>query len=210
MTDSSLEHIQAVHDGIARVYADTRFAAHQLELRLLVITALWVSDTGARWKEVCRLLDLTPEAFWRLIADDVPRYEPPHDRGGCEVPAQRRSGACGQRGTTGFRITDPSDGTWRLASFCRRHHEAADRAWAQERERQHAGVPEPLPDRGGLLPCYVAGPWERRYARAKPGWVPPAAGVCADDWLARPAVLTVLDGGGARRLAERPLLRVVT
>lgn len=209
MTDSSLERIQAVHRAVDRIYADTRFAVHRPELRLLAITAVWAHGSRTRWKDVCRMLNLTPQAFWRLIADDVPRYEADYG-GGCEAPAQRREGTCGERGTTGFRVTDPADGTWRVASFCRRHRDIADRVQAQECERQRAGVPEPLPNRGGLLPCYVRWSWARQYAKVSPGWTPPAAGVCADDWPAQPPVLTVIAGGADRRPAQRPLLRVVT
>lgn len=65
--------------------------------------------------------------------------------------------------------------------FCRRHKEHADRVRAQI---ETAGErPEPIPNVGGLLPCYfVSESWERLYSWARPGWKPPYYGVCADDW----------------------------
>lgn len=39
--------------------------------------------------------------------------------------------------------------------FCKRHKDHADRVAAQVKE-QGEQAPEPIPNRGGLLPCYFA------------------------------------------------------
>jgi len=65
--------------------------------------------------------------------------------------------------------------------FCRRHTDHAERVAAQVRE-QNEQAPEPIPNRGGLLPCYFKAPWETVYRHYTPGWTPPTYGLAADDW----------------------------
>jgi len=84
---------------------------------------------------------------------------------------------------------------WRIDHwFCTRHKDHADRVRAQV---EAAGpAPEPVPNVGGLIPCYFKGDFERLYRDATGRnryfrWEPPVYGLCADDW---PAV----DGAVAR------------
>ena len=122
----------------------------------------------------------------------------------CEGPMIRRSGLCGKRSSTRFRVTDPATGQWRMAGVCSRHDVfGRELRIAEKALRQAGGIPEPLPNTGGLLPCYLNWKWPEMYAQASPGWKPPRVGICADDWpvMARvtemePPALALLEGGG--------------
>src|SRR5690606_28815685 len=148
------------------------------DLRMFVVTALWVlaverAPRGERIKRVCEVMGLDGRAFWRLIREDLPRYEPPQktwNESGCEARLPRAKRRCGRSMATGFNVTDSDDGTWRLAVFCGRHRAEADAEWDAERRRQRAGVPTPLPNRGGLLPCYLPWDWSKNYAKADSSW----------------------------------------
>jgi hypothetical protein len=211
VADRDLKRILQVHDHIARIYADDRFppADHFGDLRMLAITITWVlsverAPKGERFRRVCEVMHLDNFSFWELIRVDLPRYEPERgsDTGLCEAPMIRREGACGKHGMQGFHVTNPNDGTWRLVSYCSRHRDVADKVYAAERERKQKGVPEPLPNRGGLLPCYVRWNWEKNYKLARSSWEPPKVGICADDW---PVMAKVVEASSA----PPPPLRVV-
>ncbi|MGA5599006.1 hypothetical protein ACPCSE_32720 [Streptomyces cellulosae] len=77
---------------------------------------------------------------------------------------------------------DPRTG-WVLPHwFCKRHVDHAERVAEQVRE-QNAAAPEPIPNRGGLLPAYFKAPWEDVYRHYAPAsWKPPSYGLSADDW----------------------------
>jgi hypothetical protein len=191
-----LKRTLAVHAQIARAYADDRFPARRLslgaDLRQFAIAAIWVTGverppSEEHWDRVCEIMHLDNYRFWQTIRQDVPRFEPEslHSGGGCEVPMIRREGTCGRPPAWGFRVTNPADGTWRMASYCSRHGEQARLARNAEMRRQKAGgIPEPVPNAGGLLPCYFRWRWPENYAIALPGWKPPALGIRADDWPA--------------------------
>lgn len=208
-----LKRTLAIHDRISRVYADDRFPVPRggaCDLRTFTVTLIWVvgaerAPKGERWKRVCQLLHLNDYRFWETIRQDVPRYEPiGWDQGGgeCEAPMVRRDGLCGHSTYMSFRVTAP-DGTWRMAGFCSRHQEQSAQAQRAERARVAAGIPDPPPNQGGLLPCYMGYNWPSLYAKADPHWKPPGIGIRADDWpvLAKvsalePPSLSVLEGGG--------------
>jgi hypothetical protein len=212
MTDRDLKQILQVHDHIAKIYADDRFPPPDHfggDLRMLAITITWVvsverAPKGQRFKRVCEVMHLSNFAFWELIRADLPRYEPPRDSetGLCEAPMLRRDGPCGKNGMQSFHVTNPHDGTWRLVSYCTKHRDIANKVHAAERERKRRGVPEPMPNRGGLLPCYVRWDWEKNYRLARSSWEPPKVGICADDW---PVMAKVV----AASSAAPPPLRVV-
>jgi len=234
MDGHELRRTLAVHDRIARIYQDDRFPAGYRgagDLRMFAITVVWVAgierlaSNGDVWPRVYEILGLNDWRFWRLIEQDVPRYEPPGDLlygRQCEAPMIRKPGLCGKRGCTWFRVTDPSDGTWRIASYCTRHEALAAQVHAaQIRQAKAGGVPEPFPNAGGLLPSYFGWDWPKSYAIAKPGWKPPAAGIRADDWPAlakvaemAPPTLSVLagerEGEAAPRPSGLPSLRLLT
>lgn len=107
-------------------------------------------------------------------------------RGGAMTLSQRRQqedpgNVCGARGSVSVREYDLVTGQLRAVHwFCRRHKEHADRV--REQIKAAGERPEPIPNVGGLLPCYFALPWEKVYEWARPWWKPPYYGVCADDW----------------------------
>ena len=214
MNGHELKRTLEVHEIIARVYADGRFPAGRgrlgADLRMFTVTTLWVlgiEQVPNPWQRVCGILHLNARQFWWTIEQDVPRYEPPQNpavMGACEAPMIRRAGECGQRSWTSFRVTDPSDGTWRSAAFCRRHENHAHEMRRAEMARVKAGgIPEPVPNAGGLLPCYFSWAWPDAYTTASPGWKPPQAGIRADDWpvmakvaALEPPTLSLIAGDG--------------
>ncbi len=209
MDGRELRQVLDTNDLIRRAYGDDRFPRARngaTDLRAFAVTTAWVLGIERRktgvWDRVCDILHLDAYWFWITIAEDAPRYEPDdmyRESRGCVAPMIRRSGPCGKLGNVGFRVTDPADGTWRSVHYCNRHHEDAERARLAERARVQAGVPEPLPNRGGLLPCYISWDWPDRYAYAKAGWKPPKVGIRADDW---PVMAQVRD-------LEPPKLKVI-
>lgn len=212
MNGDDLKRTIAVHDVIARIYADDRFpppGRFDGDLRMFAITITWVvgierTPKGERWKRVCEVMHLNNFQFWEMIRSDLPRYEPESgsDTGRCEAPMLRREGVCGKSGNQSFTVTNPNDGTWRLVSYCTRHRDVANKVYAAERVRQEKGVPEPLPNRGGLLPCYINWDWEANYRLARSSWEPPKVGIRADDW---PVMAKVVEASSA----PPPSLRVV-
>lgn len=75
---------------------------------------------------------------------------------------------------------DPRTG-WHIDHyFCARHKDQYERVKAQLDAAPSA--PEPVPNTGGLLPCYFGGDWAKMYAKTRPGWVAPGCGIVADDW----------------------------
>ena len=213
MEGHDLKRTLATHDLIARIYADDRFPPPIRlagDLRMFAITITWVigierAPKGERVQRVADIMHLDNFRFWELIRADLPRYEPPRgsDTGQCEAPMIRREGVCGKSGMQSFHVTNPNDGTWRLVSFCSRHRDVADKVYAAERDRKaKGGLPEPLPNRGGLLPCYIRWDWEKHYKRARSSWEPPSVGICANDW---PVMAKVVDASSA----PPPSLKVI-
>lgn len=219
-----------VHQRIARVMADKRFPERGPNVRLLTVTVIWVAGIekpppGQRWARVRQILNLRPYGLADIISADAPRWEPEPGDGTetCEAPMIRREGLCGQRVSAWpqARVTNPADGTWRMARFCRRHEDYAYRADRADLARVEAGgIPEPVPNTGGLMPCYLTmRDWNGFYAQARSGWTPPSYGICADDWpvLAKvtamePPKLRALDGGSEHADGDwsAPSLRLVT
>ena len=209
-----------VHEQIAKVYADTRFPKSHFhpDLRTLAVTILWVVGVerppkGGRWKRIYEVLHFDDQKahdnyrFWQIIASDAPRWEPPQEETRevqCEAPMIRRSGPCGKRTSWRFRVTDPETGQWRMTGTCSRHDEYGRQLRLTEKALQQAGgIPEPLPNTGGLLPCYFNWKWPDMYAQARPGWKPPRIGICADDWpvmakvtAMEPPSLSLIEGDG--------------
>ncbi|MCX4911852.1 hypothetical protein [Streptomyces sp. NBC_00878] len=76
---------------------------------------------------------------------------------------------------------DPRTGWITAHWFCKRHTDQADRVTEQVRE-QNDQAPEPIPNTGGLLPCYFNADWAKVYKYYRPRWEVPQYGLCADDW----------------------------
>lgn len=223
MSGDDLRYLMKVRADVSRAMADSRFPPPNRfggDLRMFVVTAVWVLGVervprGSRIQRVCEVMHLDSFRFWELVRSDLPRYEPEslHGDGGCRGWLPRARRRCGKGATTAFRVTSPVDGTWELAGYCSAHRGEAEAAQAAERRRRQAGLPEPLPNRGGLLPCYLPWDWEKNYRKASGSWEPPAVGIRADDWptLAKvakatapaPPKLTVMAGG---READGPTI----
>lgn len=89
---------------------------------------------------------------------------------------------CGAPGK--HRVLEKQVGTgwYRWHWFCPRHQDHARRVQEQVKE-QNAAAPEPIPNAGGLLPCYFEADWVRLYRHYTwDTWEPPVYGVRADDW----------------------------
>lgn len=100
------------------------------------------------------------------------------------APAQDpriKDGICGANSHHRILEKDPRTGWITAHWFCKRHKGHADRVAAQVKE-QNELAPEPVPNRGGLLPCYFKADWEKVYRRYRPHWTPPSYGLAADDW----------------------------
>lgn len=98
------------------------------------------------------------------------------------VDYRNAQGICGANSHHKVLELDPRTG-WQIPHwFCKRHVDQAERVAAQVRE-QNAAAPEPVPNRGGLLPCYFKADWEKVYRHyVGKFWEPPKYGICADDW----------------------------
>ncbi|MFK0288312.1 hypothetical protein ACIQVL_48750 [Streptomyces sp. NPDC090499] len=89
---------------------------------------------------------------------------------------------CGAPGKHRVLEKQPSTGWYRYHWFCPRHRDHAVRVQEQVKA-QNAGAPEPIPNAGGLLPCYFEADWVRLYRHYTwDSWEPPVYGVRADDW----------------------------
>lgn len=186
-----LRYLLKVREDISRAMRDPRFPPTSFDgdLRMFVVTAIWVLGVervprGGRIQRVCEVMRLDNRQFWRLVRSDLPRYEPDKEpwNAGCVAELPRAKRPCGRGSYVGFQVTNPVDGTWRMVRYCSRHRQEADAVHAAERRRREAGAPAPLPNRGGLLPCYLPWDWMKNYSKADSSWEPPAVGVRADDW----------------------------
>lgn len=149
-----------------------------------------------------------------LMAADAPRYEMDYaagDRQGraCRAPMVRRPGECGQPGVDAFSRVDADTGWRSMVWTCRRHE-----AWAGQQQRIERAKPrvEPIPNAGGLLPCYFRlddEAWVRHYQWALRwqhvrDWSPPSYGLRADGWPRPGAEPAALAEG------EQPRLRLAS
>ncbi|WP_370973679.1 hypothetical protein [Amycolatopsis sp. cg9] len=166
-------------------------------------------DAASSLTRAALLLGRDELGRWRhklALAADAPRYEPGREhqlRSGmtCQGPRVRpyrpRSAVaasvpqsppgtrlvCGNHATISVEERDLATGhIVALHTFCRRHHDDADRVRLQLDARGEPLDP-PIPNTGGWLPRYFAlDPLQRLYRWARPGWTPPPAGLCRDDW----------------------------
>lgn len=124
--------------------------------------------------------------------------------GGTETPPERDGSVCGAHGTIRVKERDMVTGWLTVHWFCRRHLERSKEVRAQLDARGEP--PEPVPNKGGMLPRYFAGDWAKIYAlhcgKANQPWQPPYHGVDADEWPVpgktlipkRPRLALVADG----------------
>jgi hypothetical protein len=108
------------------------------------------------------------------IVHVYPGYKPPRDR-------RTEDGVCGANAHQVVEEKDPRTGWVTGHWFCKRHSDHAARV-AEQVRAQNEDAPDPIPNTGGLLPCYFKADWEKVYRHHAPYWTPPTYGLCADDW----------------------------
>lgn len=92
------------------------------------------------------------------------------------------SNVCGAPGKHRVLEKLPDTGWYRWHWFCQRHRDHVARVQEQVKA-QNEVAPEPIPNAGGLLPCYFEANWVGLYRHYTwDGWEPPVYGVRADDW----------------------------
>jgi hypothetical protein len=186
---------------LARVYTDRRMPTGT---RDLILALGWVGlrdprrhdPTITTWTRTREVLNATNEQMWRHLADDVPRYDARlHDRtpDGCQAPMIRVDRLCGRSTLNGFSEFDPVTGWSRYWGFCSRPRCQEYGRPIEERARHSfTQRPEPVPNRGGLLPLFFAWDWEPKYRKAakhilfNSAWEPPGYGLSADEWPPAP------------------------
>jgi hypothetical protein len=117
-----------------------------------------------------------PPELAALKEESLSNYTPPRDW-------RTEDGVCGAASHHRVLEKDPRTGWVTAHWFCKRHKDHADRVTEQVRE-QNEQAPEPIPNTGGLLPCYFNADWEKVYRHYRPRWEPPSYGLAADDWPA--------------------------
>lgn len=121
---------------------------------------------------------LADEAITRRLPAPVvhvgANYTPPRDW-------RTEDSVCGALSHHRVLEKDPRTGWVAAHWFCKRHKEHADRV-ARQVEQQNEQAPEPVPNTGGLLPCYFKADWEKVYRHYQPHWAPPSYGLAADAW----------------------------
>lgn len=190
-----------------RIYQDDRANSETRSLLLAiayVITMVPLDDDTTVWKETVKVLG-KPSNVHRgtvreLVRGDIPRYERPSSRYWndpmdrlCRGPRVRphpdgpddwrnTEKVCGARAQDKVIEKDPVTGWHTNHWFCTRHHDHLARVREQV-SAQNEIAPEPIPNKGGLLPCYFDSDWVRVYAWALGWeWEPPSYGYRADDW----------------------------
>lgn len=121
-----------------------------------------------------RPYELPPELA-ALKEQAMATYTPPRDW-------RTEDGVCGASSHHKVIEKDPRTGWLTAHWFCKRHKAHADRV-AEQVRAQNEAAPEPVPNRGGLLPCYFKADWEKVYRHyVGEFWEAPKYGLCADDW----------------------------
>lgn len=105
----------------------------------------------------------------RIVAKDIPRYEPPASHWTCAVPLVRKEGVCGQSANNHHRIRNPENGEYEDRRTCSRH-EAGMAAMERAKKMEWAanGAPAPANNAGGGLTRYFH--TDELYDWATPEW----------------------------------------
>ncbi|MFF8610874.1 hypothetical protein ACF06X_33750 [Streptomyces sp. NPDC015346] len=191
-----------------QIFRDNRADTESRQLLLAVayaVTMAELNDDTSVWAAARAALG-TPRNrhryhFQELVRRDLPRYEAPGYRWGddpmqglCAGPRVRphpdgaedfrnRLNVCGAPASE-YAVEKQLDTGWHKNHwFCPRHRDHLTRVCTQV-AAQNAAAPPPIPNRGGLLPCYFESDWLRvyRWATGHEGWEPPVYGLRADDW----------------------------
>lgn len=183
---------------VEKIYRDRRLGS---DVRDLALCLAWLiakdpqrGNGKSVWERATEIFGLRSDKTSNaahMLATDLPLYSPPMPSGmTCAAPMVRREGLCGRR---------PLSHTWALdettngrvpVPYCEidRHRAWADEQTALYREAQKT-APEPIPNRGGLLPCFLTlneEGWVQNYRwaaqAARVRWQPPSYGIRRDQW----------------------------
>ncbi|MDW4918687.1 hypothetical protein [Streptomyces californicus] len=195
-------------DFARQIYGDQRATPLAREMLLAFGYATMVAHSEADrdvhdvWSTARKAMGATRTGRrWRLddaIADDAPRYVSSKDREhrACEAPRLRPHpdgpddfrnvrGICGTLADWEHYALEKQLGTgwYKYHWFCKRHLDHLVRVREQLREVNER-APQPVPNRGGLLPVYFESDWLGTYRHRldSPTWEPPVYGISADDW----------------------------
>jgi hypothetical protein len=195
-------------DFARQVYNDQRATPLAREMLLAFGFATMVAhseeacDVHAVWKTVRHAMGATRTGReWRLnqaIAEDAPGYSSGKDRSrrACVAPRLRphpdgpddfrnQLGICGTLADWEHYAVEKQAGTgwYKYHWYCKRHLDHLVRVREQLSE-PNSRAPEPIPNRGGLLPVYFESDWVTAYRThlGLPDWQPPVYGISADDW----------------------------
>jgi hypothetical protein len=213
---------------LTRLWADDRFVGARQTREFInawLVTRFAISDHEEAFRETLRRIGADKPYGWhRILSEDAPRFDGLRGRKHWRCPVLKTRGpnegrACGKYPALQMRVTDPATGEWEMQGWCRQHE--AHARIMQAREKALVDVPEPVPNTGGLLPCYIpATNWPDLYMAARSWWKPPFVGIVADDWpvlakaIEAPRTkvrLTAVEGTGKPETSNRPVpkLRLV-
>lgn len=193
-----------------RIYQDDRAVRGTRELLMALAYAATIADNepGKEWETVRDILhnrsSVYKDPLEELVKEDRPRYEVPDQHlvsgGSCEAQRIRRykprterayfvddewrntEKVCGDNARICVLERDPVTGQHIYHWYCSRHQEEAIRVRAQLKPMNDM-APEPVPNRGGLMPAYFDYPWLHIYRWAcGQNWEPPVYGMSADGW----------------------------
>lgn len=189
-----------------RIYQDQRAINGTRELLLALAYATTIADIppGTEWELVEKILTGGDQSKLKeLVRRDSPRYEIPDQhiiRGGsCEAKRMRpyiprgpilraddlrrnTDRVCGATARICVLERDLITGQHIHHWYCARHRDEAERVREQLAPGNDA-APEPVPNRGGLMPAYFDCPWLDIYRWACGAtWQPPVYGLSADEW----------------------------
>lgn len=218
----------ALFDRLDRLHSDERFTnGHSdLSVRGFIETWWWCRWEATTHAEAWSRLS-TPGVLSRtygrggtsdkasvdyairsVYREDAPRWEPDSLdswAGGCEhilISGRRAGERCDRSSSISQRINHP-DGIWRIGKWCNAHRNENRAAARASQALTVDTLPEPTPNRGGLLPAYISATnWPDLYTAHRHGWKPPAVGINADDWPVMERVLAHVE-------PERPALRLI-
>ncbi|KOU43586.1 hypothetical protein [Streptomyces sp. WM6378] len=102
--------------------------------------------------------------------------------GGSDEDFRNRLGVCGSEASAYAIEKLPETGWHKVRWYCNRHRAELERVRRQLVE-PNKRAPEPIPNQGGLMPCYFDSEWEVVYRHVLGDqWQPPVYGMRADDW----------------------------
>ena len=190
MSDTDRAAMVRYDQLVTRVYGERRMPSGT---RDLILALGWVTLRDPRrhdptigiWTRTREVLNADNKTMWALLKDDAPRYE--HDwhadPRGCQAPMVRLDRLCGRGTADGFTEADTTTGRFRLWGFCTRPRcQAYGQGIYERAQRSNAAAPDPIPNKGGLLPLFFEWNWEDKYTKAKPSWTVPTYGLSADEW----------------------------